>query len=103
MGCCWDFNSNNKTDNSNDNDNSSNDNDDDDDEYYTSNSDSDVDLAGLVCCRVKELIKYSSEELEGKSLYDYHHALDSHIVEKAYKDCKSLCPLSCCCCYLLVA
>ena len=31
---------------------------------------------------------YNCEELLGKSLYDYHHALDSHIVESAYKDCE---------------
>ena len=41
-----------------------------------------------VCFRVKDLINYSSEELVGKSLYDYHHALDSEAVENAYKDCK---------------
>ena len=37
---------------------------------------------------MKDLINYSSEELVGKSLYDYHHALDSDVVESAYKDCK---------------
>ncbi|XP_076441609.1 hypoxia-inducible factor 1-alpha-like [Babylonia areolata] len=36
--------------------------------------------------RVKELIGYNSDDLEGKSVYDYHHAVDSEIVEKAYKD-----------------
>ncbi|XP_025105789.1 endothelial PAS domain-containing protein 1-like isoform X1 [Pomacea canaliculata] len=36
--------------------------------------------------RVQDLLCYSSDELLGKSLYDYHHALDSEIVEKAYKD-----------------
>ncbi|KAK7103826.1 hypoxia-inducible factor 1-alpha-like isoform X2 [Littorina saxatilis] len=36
--------------------------------------------------RVSELLNYSSDELLGKSLYDYHHALDSGVVEKAYKD-----------------
>ncbi|XP_064603399.1 LOW QUALITY PROTEIN: hypoxia-inducible factor 1-alpha-like [Liolophura sinensis] len=36
--------------------------------------------------RIKDLIGYNSDELIGKSVYDYHHALDSEVVEKAYKD-----------------
>ncbi|KAJ8308811.1 hypothetical protein KUTeg_013685 [Tegillarca granosa] len=36
--------------------------------------------------RMKDLIGYDSEELLGKSLYNYHHVLDSEIVVKAYKD-----------------
>nr|KAG5710681.1 hypothetical protein BaRGS_035083 [Batillaria attramentaria] len=48
----------------------------------------DMDMHFTYCDdRVKELINYTSEELIGKSLYDYHHALDSEVVEKAYKDC----------------
>lgn len=47
----------------------------------------DMDMHFTYCDeRVKELINYASDELIGKSLYDYHHALDSEIVEKAYKD-----------------
>ncbi|KAL8559658.1 hypothetical protein ACOMHN_008369 [Nucella lapillus] len=36
--------------------------------------------------KVKELVGYESDDLEGKSVYDYHHAMDSGVVEKAYKD-----------------
>nr|WNN25257.1 hypoxia-inducible factor 1 [Leptochiton rugatus] len=36
--------------------------------------------------RIKDLIGYNSEELIGQSVYSYHHALDSEVVEKAYKD-----------------
>ena len=40
------------------------------------------------CFRIEDLIGYSCEELIDKSLYNYHHALDNEIVEKAYKDCE---------------
>lgn len=47
----------------------------------------DMDMHFTYCDdRVKDLINYTSDELIGKSLYDYHHALDSDVVEKAYKD-----------------
>ncbi|KAL5007977.1 hypothetical protein ScPMuIL_013558 [Solemya velum] len=36
--------------------------------------------------RIKELIGYNSEKLIGHSLFNYHHALDSDIVVKAFKD-----------------
>ncbi|XP_060062666.1 hypoxia-inducible factor 1-alpha-like isoform X2 [Ylistrum balloti] len=36
--------------------------------------------------RMKELVGYSSEELIGKSIFSYHHAQDSNIIDKAYKD-----------------
>ncbi|OWF50362.1 hypoxia-inducible factor 1-alpha-like isoform X2 [Mizuhopecten yessoensis] len=36
--------------------------------------------------RMKELVGYSSEELIGKSIFSYHHAQDSSIIDKAYKD-----------------
>ncbi|KAK3576329.1 hypothetical protein CHS0354_039735 [Potamilus streckersoni] len=36
--------------------------------------------------RIQDLIGYDHEELIGQSLYSYQHALDSHIVEKAFKD-----------------
>lgn len=42
----------------------------------------------IVYIRIKALIGYECEELVGTSLYMYHHALDSEVVEKAYKDCK---------------
>ncbi|ESO83510.1 hypothetical protein LOTGIDRAFT_133221, partial [Lottia gigantea] len=35
---------------------------------------------------IKELVGYNCEELMGQSMYNYHHALDSHVVEKAFKD-----------------
>ncbi|XP_033733955.1 hypoxia-inducible factor 1-alpha-like isoform X2 [Pecten maximus] len=36
--------------------------------------------------RMKELVGYSSEELIGKSIFSYHHAQDSNIIDKAYRD-----------------
>ncbi|KAL3873009.1 hypothetical protein ACJMK2_036172 [Sinanodonta woodiana] len=36
--------------------------------------------------RIQDLIGYDHEELIGQSLYSYQHALDSHVVEKAFKD-----------------
>ncbi|XP_041352992.1 hypoxia-inducible factor 1-alpha-like isoform X2 [Gigantopelta aegis] len=36
--------------------------------------------------RIEDLIGYNCEDLIDKSLYNYHHALDNEIVEKAYKD-----------------
>ncbi|XP_071080503.1 hypoxia-inducible factor 1-alpha-like isoform X1 [Haliotis cracherodii] len=36
--------------------------------------------------RIQDLIGYNSENLIGRSLYNYHHALDSEVVEKAFKD-----------------
>ncbi|KAL8598273.1 hypothetical protein ACOMHN_035223 [Nucella lapillus] len=35
--------------------------------------------------RVKGLLNYSEDDLEGRTLLDYHHAMDSQVVEKAYK------------------
>ena len=35
--------------------------------------------------RIEKLIGYDSEKLEGKSIYNYHHALDSEPLEKSYK------------------
>ena len=39
-------------------------------------------------CRIKDLLGFEVDELVGKSVYNYHHALDSEGVEKAYKTCK---------------
>lgn len=36
--------------------------------------------------RMKELVGYSSDELIGKSIFSYHHAQDSGVIDKAYKD-----------------
>ncbi|XP_069114811.1 hypoxia-inducible factor 1-alpha-like [Argopecten irradians] len=39
-----------------------------------------------ICDRMKELVGYSSDELIGKSIFSYHHAQDSGVIDKAYKD-----------------
>ncbi|XP_013786961.1 hypoxia-inducible factor 1-alpha-like isoform X2 [Limulus polyphemus] len=35
--------------------------------------------------RIQELLEYKPEELLGKSVYQYHHALDTRLVKKNYK------------------
>lgn len=35
--------------------------------------------------RIEKLIGYESEQVEGKSIYNYHHVLDSEALEKCYK------------------
>lgn len=37
-----------------------------------------------------EFLNYDSEDLIGKSIYDYHHAGDSDSVHASYKCCKYL-------------
>ncbi|KAK6183532.1 hypothetical protein SNE40_011000 [Patella caerulea] len=47
----------------------------------------DMDMHFTYCDdRVQDLVGYESNELVGQSMYNYHHALDSHVVEKAFKD-----------------
>nr|QZU27270.1 HIF-1 alpha [Onchidium reevesii] len=36
--------------------------------------------------RIKELAGYDCEEMIGQSMYDYHHALDSEVIDKAFRD-----------------
>ncbi|KAH9519452.1 Hypoxia-inducible factor 1-alpha [Bulinus truncatus] len=36
--------------------------------------------------RIEELAGYNSEEMIGQSMYDFHHALDSDVIDKAFKD-----------------
>jgi hypoxia-inducible factor 1 alpha len=38
--------------------------------------------------RIGEFLGYNPEELLGKSVYEYHHALDSEAVEKGFKTCE---------------
>jgi hypoxia-inducible factor 1 alpha len=38
--------------------------------------------------RIGEFLGYNPEELLGKSVYEYHHALDSEAVEKGFKSCE---------------
>ena len=35
--------------------------------------------------RIAQFLGYVSEDLEGKSAYDYHHILDNDVVLKSYK------------------
>ncbi|XP_013777174.1 hypoxia-inducible factor 1-alpha-like isoform X2 [Limulus polyphemus] len=35
--------------------------------------------------RIEDLLEYKEEELQGKSVYQYHHALDTRIIEKSFK------------------
>ncbi|XP_076358893.1 hypoxia-inducible factor 1-alpha-like isoform X2 [Tachypleus tridentatus] len=35
--------------------------------------------------RIEDLLEYKEEELQGKSVYQYHHALDTRIIEKNFK------------------
>lgn len=39
--------------------------------------------------RIAELIGYNASDLQGKSIYQYHHASDSEEIEKAFKTCES--------------
>lgn len=39
--------------------------------------------------RVKDLLGYNCSDLMNKSLFDYHHAMDSEVIDQAYKNCKS--------------
>ncbi|XP_055879231.1 hypoxia-inducible factor 1-alpha-like isoform X2 [Biomphalaria glabrata] len=36
--------------------------------------------------RIEELAGYNSDEMIGQSMYDFHHALDSDVIDKAFKD-----------------
>lgn len=42
-----------------------------------------------VCCRVTELMGYTPEDLLGRSVYEFYHALDSDSVTKSHHNCKS--------------
>ena len=42
----------------------------------------------LCVCRVEDLLYYDGGELVGQSMYDYHHALDTDSLDKAFKTCK---------------
>ena len=55
------------------------------------------DLAVIVssswaCCvlyfRVKDLLGYNCSDLINKSLFDYHHAMDSEVIDHSYRNCK---------------
>lgn len=39
--------------------------------------------------RVTELMGYTPEDLLGRSVYDFYHALDSENVTKSHQNCKS--------------
>lgn len=39
--------------------------------------------------RVTELLGYTPEDLLGRSVYDFYHALDSENVTKSHQNCKS--------------
>lgn len=41
-----------------------------------------------VCYRVTELMGYTPEDLLGRSVYDFYHALDSDSVTKSHHNCK---------------
>ena len=41
-----------------------------------------------VCYRVTELMGYTPDDLLGRSVYDFYHALDSDSVTKSHHNCK---------------
>lgn len=41
-----------------------------------------------LCYRVTELMGYTPEDLLGRSIYDFYHALDSDSVTKSHQNCK---------------
>lgn len=41
-----------------------------------------------MCCRIGEFLGYSPDDLLGKSVFDYHYALDSEILDRGFKNCK---------------
>uniref|UniRef100_A0A0B6YT30 Hypoxia-inducible factor 1-alpha n=1 Tax=Arion vulgaris TaxID=1028688 RepID=A0A0B6YT30_9EUPU len=46
-----------------------------------------MDMHFIFCDeRIKELAGYDCEGMIGQSLYDFHHALDSEVIDKAFKD-----------------
>ena len=46
--------------------------------------------------RISNLLGFKPEQLIGRSLYDYHHALDSEALEKSFRTCQfSLLFISC--------
>ncbi|XP_012941668.1 endothelial PAS domain-containing protein 1 [Aplysia californica] len=46
-----------------------------------------MDMHFIFCDdRIQELAGYNGEEMINQSLYDFHHALDSDVVDKAFKD-----------------
>lgn len=47
-----------------------------------------MNVCVCVCCRVTELMGYSPEDLLGRSIYDFYHALDSDSVTKSHQNCK---------------
>lgn len=40
------------------------------------------------CCSLMNTLGYDTEELVGRSLYDYHHAADSASLIQQFKSCK---------------
>ena len=38
--------------------------------------------------RIEELAGFTSQDMIGKSIYDFHHGLDCEKIEKAFKDRK---------------
>ncbi|XP_059143272.1 hypoxia-inducible factor 1-alpha-like isoform X2 [Physella acuta] len=46
-----------------------------------------MDMHFIFCDeRIEELAGYNCEAMIGQSLYDFHHALDSDVIDKAFKD-----------------
>lgn len=39
-------------------------------------------------CRMADFLGYNSDDLIGKSLYEYHHAMDSDSICSTFKCCK---------------
>lgn len=44
----------------------------------------------FLCSRVTELMGYNPDDLLGRSIYDFYHALDSENVTKSHQNCKYL-------------
>lgn len=45
-------------------------------------------VCACVCYRVTELMGYTPEDLLGRSVYDFYHALDSDSVTKSHQNCR---------------
>lgn len=44
----------------------------------------------IIFYSLEDILGYNAEDLIGKSVYEYHHALDSDAIGTAYKCCKFL-------------